>query len=134
MLDTVSNSPVATVVLQWFTRLTYLTETPLLYAYGTLVFSRQTWNRISIQDQPVVRDILERHLKKIDKINRVDNRKAMATLKKQGMKFVSITPNSYSRMQSISNQTIDELVREGLFSSSLVSQIRAIVESVRKKS
>ena len=134
MLDTVSNSPVATVVLQWFTRLSYLTETPLLYAYGTLAFSRQAWNRVPMQDQPVVRDILERYLKRIDKINRVDNRKAMETLKKQGMKFVSITPNSYSRMQSVSNQTIDELVREGLFSSDLVSRIRAIIASIRKKS
>jgi TRAP-type transport system periplasmic protein len=133
MLDTVSNSPVATVVLQWFTRVSYLTETPLLYAYGTLAFSRKAWNKIPVQDQPVVRDIMTRQLKQVDKSNRMDNKKAMETLKKQGMKFVAMKPESYARMQNISNQTIDELVKEGLFRQDFVSKIRATVASIRKK-
>lgn len=132
LLDTVSSSPVGTVVLQWFTKVKYLTETPLLYSYGTLAFTKQAWNQIPAADQPVVREILVRNLKRVDVQNRIDNERALETLKRQGIQFVKIQADNLPRMQAIANQTIDSLVKEGQFTAALVAEVRSITQTVRQ--
>jgi TRAP-type C4-dicarboxylate transport system substrate-binding protein len=132
MLDTVASSPIGTLVLRWYTRVKYLTDSPLMYSYGTLAFSKQAWAKIPPADQPVVREILTRHMKRIDKQNRVDNDNAMVTLKKQGLQVVQISADSLPKMQAIANHTIDSLVREGQFDAGLVAEIRGIIAGVRQ--
>ena len=132
LVDTVSTSPVGAVMLQWFTKVKYLTETPLLYAYGTIVLSKEAWGKIPAADQPAVREALTRRFKQLDIQNRQDNDSAMATLKKQGLTFVPLDPQGLPEMQSIADRAIEKLMRKNLFDASMLSQIRAAVQAVRQ--
>lgn len=131
LVDTVANSPIGTVVFQWFTKVKYFTETPLLYTYGTIGFPSAVWNKIDPEDQAIVRDVLTRYSKKIDRQNRLDNEKAMVTLKKQGLTFNKIDPSRLPEMEKLSEEAIDELVAEGKFDPVLLGEIRAIVQGLR---
>jgi len=131
MLDTVSCSPVGAIVLQWYTKVKYLTESPLLYSYGTFAFSKQAWNKISPADQPIVRDTMARYLKGVDRQNRIDNDRALVALKNQGIQVVQIDPADLPKMQAIADDTINALVQEGLFNPNLVKAARAAIRNVQ---
>ena len=131
LLDTVSSSPIGTVVLQWFTKVKYLTESPLLYSYGTFAFSKDAWEKIPEADRPIVREVTTRELKKLDAQNRKDNDAALITLKKQGLIFVPLSEGALPKMQKIADTAIDNLMKMGQFSPELLNEIRSVVKAIR---
>jgi TRAP-type C4-dicarboxylate transport system substrate-binding protein len=112
LLDTVSSSPVGTIVLQWFTKVKYLIESPLLYSYGTIAIAKSAWDKLAAADQQVVREAFTGISGQLDKQNRIDNDRAMVALKQQGLRFIPISPANHAQMQAIANKTIDSLVAE----------------------
>lgn len=123
VLDTVCNSAVGAVVLQWFTKVKYITEHPLIYGYGTFLISKRSWNKIPAQDRPVVREIFARACRKIDKKNRVDAKAAMKTLQKEGLKLIPLRAGALGPMQKIADKAIARLVKKGLFDKALLQKI-----------
>jgi TRAP-type C4-dicarboxylate transport system substrate-binding protein len=132
LIDTVSGSPVGAVVLQWFTKVKYLTTTPLLYSYGTFAFTKEAWEKIPEKDRSVVREALTRQLKQVDGETRKDNEAALETLKKQGIVFVQMDEKTYPEMQDIADRAIDDLMKQNLFNPAMVAEIRAAIQAVRQ--
>ena len=132
LIDTVASPPVATVALQWFTKVKYLTQEPLLYTYATFAFSDQAWKKISESDRAIVKTAMERFILELNSTNRKDNQKAMETLKNQGLEFVKIREGSKGKMQKLADAAIDKLVSQGQFDSSMLAQIRAEVNRIRQ--
>lgn len=132
LIDTVMTSPIGAVVLQWYTKVKYMTEQPLVYIYGTFVLSQKAWNKVPVQDRPVIREILERYIAKANAQTRIDNTKAIKTLKNQGITFVTLNPSSYQKMQVMSNNAINTLLGSGEFDANMLAEIRSIIESIRK--
>jgi len=132
LIDTVMTSPIGAVVLQWYTKVKYLTEHPLVYIYGTFALSDKAWNKIAENDRPIIREILEKYIKKANAQTRIDNEKALKTLKNQGIQFVSLNPDSYKKMLGMSNAAIDTLVKSGEFEQLMLNEIRAILKSHRE--
>jgi TRAP-type C4-dicarboxylate transport system substrate-binding protein len=131
LLDTVSSSPIGTVILQWFTKVKYLTVSPLLYSYGTFAFSKEAWEKIPAADRPVVREILLREVRKLDAQNRRDNDAAMETLRKQGLVFVPISEDAMPKMLKIADTAIASLMKQGQFDANILQEIRSIVQKLR---
>jgi TRAP-type transport system periplasmic protein len=132
LVDTISASPVGVVVLQWFTKVKYILETPLLYSYGTLAVSQKAWELVPAGDRPIVTDIIKKHLSVVDKRERADNDAALATIKKQGIITTTLKPDSLARMLAISDQAIGRIMGSGKFDPALLAQIRAIVATTPK--
>ncbi len=130
LIDTVTASPVAAIVLQWFTKVKYLTDTPLLYNYGTFVLSKRAWKRVPRQDRAMVLNELTRRLKVVDRQNRKDNEAAKQTLKKQGIRFVPVAPGEIKELQRIADEAIGALRNGGNFDYRLYQEIERAVRSL----
>lgn len=131
LIDTVSTSPVAAIVLQWFTKVNYLTDMPLLYSYGTLAIANEAWTKIGRQDQPLVRDILQREMSKVNQQTRKDNEAALQTLRKQGIQFVPITGDHLVELQRIADDALASFRGKGLFDYQLLEEVRKSVAGVQ---
>lgn len=131
LIDTVSTSPVGAIVLQWFTKVNYLTEVPLLYSYGTLAIANDAWAKIGKQDQPLVREILQREMSKVNQQTRKDNEAALQTLRKQGIKFVPITGDHLVALQRIADDALASLRGKDLFDYQLLEEVRKSVAGVQ---
>lgn len=132
LIDTVANSPVGTVALQWFTKVKYLMQMPLIYTYSTFAFSERAWNKLTPSDQVVVREALSKRFRDMDQETRVANEQAMATLKKQGVQIVSFDQANWPQLVGIADRSIQKLIAKGNFDPALVNRIRAIVEPMRQ--
>ncbi len=76
LIDIVAISPIGALVLQWHTKVKYMTELPLAYTLGFMAIDRKAFNKLSDEDQAVVREVMERTYDNFNEVNLVDNRGA----------------------------------------------------------
>lgn len=133
LIDTVTVSPIGAVTLQWHTQVKYLMEIPLLYLYGMLAVDRKAFARISHGDQEIVRKIMTRVFREIDRRNREDNVKALEVLRKQGIQFVKPSRAALAEWHSRSSSVVRELTQKGKFSRDILKILEGHLVAYRSQ-
>ncbi len=131
LIDTIASAPVASIALQWHTRVKYLTELPVLYFTGTLVISERAHKKLSVEDQQTLAEIMGATFRNISKQNRKDNKNALAALKKQGIAFITPSSEGQEQWRAEVEQAVDEMSRSGYFSRELYLQIQRLLKQYR---
>lgn len=133
LVDTVAGSPTGVIALQWHTRVAYLTETPLMYLYASLVIQRRAFERMSAADQKVVHDIMSETFRMLDRNMRQDNQQALAALQQQGIRFVQVPEAEMQQWRSVVDQATDKLLGNGLFDAAMLQQLRQHLQAYRSQ-
>jgi TRAP-type C4-dicarboxylate transport system substrate-binding protein len=90
LLDITFASPVAALVLQWHTKVKYITDLPVLYSMGVFAIEKSVFSGLSPEDQQVVREVMGRYIQTLDREARDDNRKAAEVLARSGLQTVTV--------------------------------------------
>ena len=93
LIDVVAASPVVALVLQWHTKVRYVTDLPIAYGLGILAIDGRTFSRLSADDQAVVQEVMGRVMVDLDTAAREDNREAQRVLRESGLEFVPVDPS-----------------------------------------
>jgi TRAP-type C4-dicarboxylate transport system substrate-binding protein len=133
LIDTIASSPTGAIALQWHTRVSYLTQTPLAYLYATLVIKEKAFNKLQTTDKAIVREILESTFDRIGRQNRKDNEQALAALKKQGIEFISPSFEQQQAWETHANNMLEELSKEKLISKTMLSRMQSLILQQRQK-
>jgi TRAP-type C4-dicarboxylate transport system substrate-binding protein len=83
-------SPVTALVLQWHTKVKYITALPVSYSMGVFAIEKNAFNALMPADQQAVREVMGRYLGQLDHEARDDNRKAAEVLAKAGLQTVTV--------------------------------------------
>jgi TRAP-type C4-dicarboxylate transport system substrate-binding protein len=83
-------SPVAALVLQWHTKVKYITDLPVSYSMGVFAIEKRVFSALSAEDQQVVREVMGRYIESLDREARDDNRKAAEVLARSGVQTVAV--------------------------------------------
>lgn len=131
IIDTVASSPIGTLALQWHTQVKYLTELPLSYIIGVLAIDQKAFNKIDAPDQAIVREVMLRVFKEIDKQNRQDNLSAYNTLLKQGIKAVK--PNAQELLEWEKNGALatDRIEKSGIVTPATMKILEGHLKTFR---
>jgi TRAP-type C4-dicarboxylate transport system substrate-binding protein len=129
LIDTVTVNPTAAIAFQWHTSTSFMTEVPISYLIGVMAIQKKAFDKLSPDDQQIVREEIGKVFKRLDTINRSDNQAAKAALQNQGITFVTPDPGEIERWKSISDQSIEEMVEIGVISSEIVDQVRGHLQS-----
>ena len=132
LVDTVASPAVGALALQWHTKVKYLTDVPLLYTYGLLVISNKAFKKLTKNDRKLVRDVLNRTFKAIDRQNRKDNMQALGILKRQGIGFVKPPAKDLERWRQTVDTAVRRLERGGFFSKPVAARVRKLVADYRR--
>ena len=128
LIDTVATSPIGAIALQWHTRVKYVTDTPLMYLYGVLIIKRKTFERLRPEDQAVVKAVLEDVFRRLNRLNREENRQARQALMDQGIEFVRPPAEEQARWyQLVARAVIDK----HLFSQQILDTFQAHLDAFR---
>ena len=131
LLDIVGSPPVAALVLQWHTKVKYVTDLPLVYTIGYLAVDRKAFGRLEPEDQAVVREILTDVSRVIDEANRSDNVEALAALDNAGLTFVSPDPAAVAGWRAEVLAANRSMAEDGLFSLDLYERVLAMLDEFR---
>lgn len=132
LVDSVAGPPVGAVALQWFTKVKFLTDIPLIYTYGTIVFSDKALARLSPADRQVVTEVMKKVCQRLDERNREENQAALEALKKQGVKVVPASALMHEEWKAVAAKATTNLMEQGLFPEELLAEAQAVVEQHRK--
>lgn len=133
LIDIVGMSPIGALVLQWHTKVKYITELPLLYTFGFMAVDKKAFNKIDPADQAIVREVMERTYRKLNDDNIVDNREAFDALVNAGLEVVPTDVNVYNDVRRQLAATTAELGDEGLFTPELYDEMLRYVEEYRSE-
>jgi TRAP-type C4-dicarboxylate transport system substrate-binding protein len=134
MIDTLAVSPVGAVALQWYTKLKYATDTPLLYTYGTMIIERRAFEKLAPADQAVVREVMGKAFKDIDRQNRADQAGAREALRRQGVEFVAVAPDKLAQWQEAARQARERLAASGVYSKQMWDTLQGHLDEFRRAS
>ncbi len=90
-LNAAYTSPYAAVALQWFTKVKYITTTPISFSIGATVVSDKAVKKLSAADQKTVLSISHSSSKKLRRVIRKANKNAIRTMKKRGVQEIDST-------------------------------------------
>ena len=132
LVNTVAVSPMGAIVLQWHTRVAHITDIPLMYFCGVISLTGKSFNKLSADDQAVVKAVFGKAFKLIDERNRMDNVKAFEALTNQGVETVVLTDaerDAWLAMQAPGEQMMQS---EGQLSTEALGRIKGLVEAFRQ--
>ena len=131
LIETVSVTSTAAIAFQWHTSTSYLTDTPIIYLIGLLAIEKKAFDKISPEDQQVVREAIGDAFKTLDTLNRADNIQASGALKTQGITFVKPDAEELLRWKTLSIQATDNMVAEGIVSREMVDVVKGHLSTYR---
>lgn len=128
LIDTVAGPPVAAVALQWFTKVKYLTDLPLIYTFGTLVIADKALKRVSVEDRQVLQEVLSKVCQQLDTQGREDNDSALTALSRQGVTVVSAPQQSLEEWRQLAQSASQSLVAQGSVSKEIHAEVLEILQ------
>jgi len=132
LIDIVGVSPIGALVLQWHTKVKFMTELPLSYTIGFLAIDKKAFDKLDPQDREVVRDIMTRIYHTFDEQNLIDNRAAREALLKQKIQLVEFDAQEYERLRGLVLDSNRALGEEGAFSLDLYDEMLALAAQYRE--
>jgi TRAP-type C4-dicarboxylate transport system substrate-binding protein len=131
LIDIVAMSPIGALVLQWHTKVTYITELPLVYTMGFMAVDKRAFRKLGDADQAIVREVMERTYRNFDEVNLVDNRGARDALINAGLESVPFDIAEYHQAREVLTVSTAKLGEQGLFSKALYDEMLGYVAEYR---
>lgn len=133
LINIIPSSTIAAVAFQWYTRVKYVTDTPLSYLFATLVVDKRAFSRLTPADQQVMREVMGRIYHDLDRQNRRDDASATAAMKAQGVTFISPDPAEVARWRSVAAKVTTRLRSEKAFTPALYDRLQALLADYRRE-
>ena len=131
LIDIAFASPVAALVLQWHTKVKYITALPLSYSMGVFAIERKAFYGLSAEDQKVVRDVMGATMHGLDQAAREDNVKAAEVLRKSGLQTVNVNPADVEVWRTTIEGIYPELRRRPDIDAALFDDMLAALNAYR---
>jgi len=133
LVDIVMIPPIVALILQWHTKVKYVTQVPLVYSFGFMAIDKKTFEKISDADQAVVREVMGRMYENFDEVNIVDNREAFQSLVKSGIEVVEFDAVAFEETRNLLLQSNLKLGRAGAFNLELYEEMLRYIEEYRRE-
>lgn len=119
MVNTITTSPIGALALQWHTHVNYVVDFPLNYLAAMMIIDKKVFDKISKNDQAVVREVMTEVYKKIDSQNKSDSQGARKALINQGVKFVKLSPKDRAEWLKLGDVVTEEMNKKYKYSPTL---------------
>ena len=122
LINTAFNSFYGSIVLQWFTRISYITDIPFAYAYGAFILDKKTFSKLPPEHAEMMKAATRTNFSKLIDDTRKSNEEALQVLLNNGIKLVKITPMARVELQNnYREMTVAKLIDDA-FSKSIYEE------------
>lgn len=127
LINAIVAPPAVVLALQWHNHVEYMTDLPLVYIYSMLAMQKKAFNRISPEDQVIVRSVMDRMFRQVEIDTRSDNKKAFNALQSIGIKIIKA--DKVAQWQAVADQSVERLIESGEISP---ESVRLYLANLRK--
>jgi len=132
MVDTVFNSLYGSIVLQWFTKAKYISDTPFGYAYGALLLDKKKFSKLPPQYATLVKSSARKHFDLLIEDTRKSNKEARQVLKENKVSFTIPAEGEVNQLCSKRDETVRLMEGKG-FSASIYEETMRLLNEYRNR-
>lgn len=122
MIEAAYAPPLGILALQWQSKIKYLIDFPTAYTIGALLISQKKWDKISVENQVIIKKLATKHINKANDLAVEDNKKALLQLKNLGVKFVKFPKQDIAKAEKIRKNVI-KLLEGPVLSSKAIKAV-----------
>jgi TRAP-type C4-dicarboxylate transport system substrate-binding protein len=131
LLEYIATPPVGAVVLQWYTKVKYVTEYPFAYTLALMAIDKQPFGRLGADDRRAVTEVFTATYQNFERQNRIDNDSAEEALRSNGLEFVDLDRDLMRGVQEKVAASSRRMAGDGVFSVELLDQMLGYLEEFR---
>ena len=131
LVDVIATPPSGAILLQWHTRLSYVTDFPVVFAFGLLAIDSKAFGKLSEENQAIVREVFGGLAAQLDRRDAQENEEASRALKNSGLEYLAPAPEEVLRWRQAFNEIYPELVRDAGMSPAMHEEITQALRSFR---
>ena len=133
LVDIVAVPPLPALVLQWHTKIKYMTEIPLAYSMAFMAIDKRAFDKMTPDDQAIVREVMSRVYKRFDQQNVIDNIEARDALINAGIETVDFNLSEQDRIRELLHNSNRSLGEQGEFTIELYDEMIGYLEEYRSE-
>ncbi len=133
MIDAVYTAPLACISLQWYARVSNMTNLPVTHAMGAVVVSRQAWDSITPASQQIVRDLSAKYFAQLDEATASEDQQSVQVMQQKGINLVEPKDADRARFEEIGREVREKLVGV-LYSQALLDETLHTLNEIRSAS
>lgn len=133
LIDIVAIPPMVALIMQWHTKVKYVTQVPLVYTLGFMAIDKKTFDKISAEDQAVVREVMGETYRNFDRVNLSDNKEAFDALIKSGIQNVEFDQDEFLKVRNLLLESNLEQGEEGAFPLDLYKEMLGHIDEYRSQ-
>ncbi len=132
LIDIAFASPVAALVLQWHTKVKYITDLPISYSMGIFAIEKGAYAALSAADQQIVREVMSRYIGDLDREARDDNRRAGEVLAGSGLQTVTVNAADVEVWRSTIQSIYPQLRERPDIDAAMFDRLLAVLAEYRR--
>jgi TRAP-type transport system periplasmic protein len=110
IVNTISNSPLGCMALQWHSKVKFMAERPIAVGVGATVINKAIFDKLSPEHQAILKKVSAKYHRAMIKRIRKDNDKALAALKSGGIETVKMSDKDFATLKSVSSKVAKSFV------------------------
>jgi TRAP-type C4-dicarboxylate transport system substrate-binding protein len=131
LVDVVYAPPTGAISFQWFTKIKYLTDVPLVYLAGGVVVKKEIFRQIPQTSQSFILESFQKNLDQLKIVTRNENRDAIKVMVRNGVKIITPSKAEIDEYKSLSNKAMSHIGGH-TFSKKAFDEVTSFLESYRK--
>jgi len=133
LIDIVAIPPIVALVLQWHTKVKYITQVPLVYTLGFMAIDKKAFDKIDVADQAIVREVMAKTYQNFDQANLVDNQGAFDALVRSGIELTKFDDDEFVKVRDLLLESNLKLGGEGAFTLELYEEMLGYIGEYRSE-
>jgi len=131
LVEVVYAPPTGAISLQWFTKIKYLTDVPLIYLAGGVIVKKDIFKQIPQPSQNFILESFEQRQDQLKTVTRNENRDAMKVMVKNGVKIITPSKDQIEEYKRLSNRAMGHIGGQ-TFSKKVLDEVTSLLESYRR--
>lgn len=131
LLDIVAIPPMVALVMQWHTKVKYITKVPLVYTFGFMAIDKKAFDKINDADQAIVNEVMTRTYQNFNKQNLIDNQGAYDALLNSQIKPAKFDDEEFVKVRELLLASNLKQGTNGAFTLSLYQEMLQYIDEYR---
>ncbi len=131
LVEVVYAPPTGAISLQWFTKIKYLVDFPLIYLAGGVIVKKDIFKQIAEPFQNLVLESFRQRQDQLRTITRNENREAIKVMVKNGTKIITPSKDQIEEYKRLSNRAMGHISGQ-TFSKKVLDDVTSFLESYRR--
>lgn len=132
LIDGVYTSPMACIALQWFARVSYMTDMPVTHALGAVVVTRKVFDSLSPAAQTTLKESAKTYFAKLSDATDRESVESLGVLKERGVSIVPLAEGDKKAFAAI-GATVREKLAGELYSRETLDEMLRILAELREE-